>query len=168
MRLDDPNDEMAAVVAEAAAAGPRSRDRTEAFLAMVLDAEQAQRPWAVDEMAAILREGAAARFKRHWKPAPMPITIGPSIEVLVQSVVGIKRDGEWQQLPMGNLTVPEFESVMQARKTERDGLTSHLVALRRVARFAHKHGRKLGAAATLDDVLTARKVSLLDVMAGAA
>lgn len=166
-RFDDPEGELADVVAQAAAAGPLTRDRARRFLELVLDGEQAHRPWAQDELGAIQWEGAAARFKRHWKPTPKHVPVG-QIEVLVQTVVGVERDGGYQQLPMSELTLMEFRGIVGRRKNERDRLTNNLVALRRVEKFVAKHGRKLGLDATLADVLAAQQVSLLDVMAGAA
>lgn len=165
-RFDDPDGELADVVAKAAEAGPLTRDRARRFLELVLDGEQAHRPWAQDELGAIQWEGAAARFKRYWKPTPKPVPVG-QIEVLVQTVVGVERDGGYQQLPMSELTLNEFRGIVGKRKGERDRLTNNLVALRRVE-FVAKHGRKLGLDATLADVLAAQQVTLLDVMAGAA
>lgn len=165
MRLDDPHGEHAQAVAEAAKVGPLTRDRSHAYLLAVLDAEQARREWAVAELAAIQHAGATARFKRLWKPPAQPVPVG-GMTIDVQTVVGVERDGEWQQLPMVELTVAEIKTVVEHRKSSRDRATKELVALRRVDAFATKHAQSTDV--TLAEVLKAAGADLLDVMVGAA
>lgn len=165
MRLDDPKDEMAEAVAEAAKAGPRSADRHRRWLELVLDAEQAQRQWAIDELAAIQHAGAGARFKRHWKPEPKPVEIG-GVTVDLQTVLGVQRDGEWQQLPMAEITCAEMTAVVEERTLARDRSTRELVILRRVKAFLTKQGA--APTATLAEACTAAGVALDDVLAGVA
>lgn len=165
MRLDDPQDEMVAAVAEAAKAGPRSADRHRRWLEIVLDAEQAQRQWAIDELAAIQHAGAGARFKKHWKPEPKPVDIG-GMTIDVQTVVGVQRDGEWQQLPMAEMTLGEMTTVVEERRAARDRSTRELVVLRRVKAFLDAQGAAPDA--TVGEVCAAASVSLDDVLAGVA
>lgn len=163
MRLDDPTSELAALVAEAGEAGDRTRDRTAVFLAGVLDGVQAHREWAEDELAAIQQAGAAARFKRHWKPAPAPMPVG-TIHVEVQTVVGVQRGGEWLQLPLALVTPDELAHLVAERTVLRNRSTAELVILRRLLKFVDQHA----GAATIGDALGAGSVALLDVMAGVA
>lgn len=165
-RLDDEKDEMAEAIAEAAKAGPRTADMSQRFLAIVLDAEQAQRQWAIDELAAIRNAGAGARFKRHFKPEPKPIPIRGKVEVDVQQVIGIRRGGEWQQLPLGEVTGEEITATLRARTALRDRATDELVVLRRLRDFYAKHSA--APSTPLADVVAAAGVSIDDVMAGAA
>ena len=167
MRLDDPTDEHGAAVADAAAAGPRTSDRVRRYLELVHDAEQAHRPWATDELAAIEHAGASARFKRLWKPEPKPVPVG-KISVEVQTVVGVERDGEWLQLPIGQLSILEMDVLVKDRIDERDRQTGRLVVLRRIKQYVAENVGDLGPDALIEDVLRATGADLLDVMAGAA
>jgi len=163
MRLDDPTNELAALVVEAGEASARTRDRTDVFLAGVLDGVQARREWAEDELAAIQQAGAQARFKRHWKPAPAPMPVG-KIHVEVQTVVGVQRAGEWLQLPLSLVTPDELAHLVAERTVLRNRSTAELVILRRLLTFVDQHR----GARTIGEALESQSVDLLDVMAGVA
>lgn len=166
MRTDDPNDEMTTAIAEAAKVGPRSADRYRAYLAAVLDAQQAHREWAEDELAAIQYEGACARFKKHWKPAAVPVPIGKAT-VPVQTTVGVYRDG-WEQVPVGQLTIPEFNALVDERAGQRNRMTGELQVLRRLQKYVAKHAASLPPDALVNDALAIEAVDVLDVITGVA
>lgn len=167
MRLDDPDDELGKAVAAAAAAGPRTVDCTTTYLGLVI-ADAAEEAWAKDELAAIQHDGAAARFKKHWKPAPVEGSIGSKAKVPVSTVRGVYRDKHWNQLPLDEFTIPEFDALVEDKAGENERVSGEVLVLRRVQKVIAKHAAMLPPTALVSDALKAAKVDLLDVITGVA
>lgn len=167
MRLDDPNDALGKAVTTAAAAGPLTRDRTTTYLGIVLAAAPTE-AWAKEELAAIQHHGAAGRFKKFWKPAPVEGSVGGKSSVPVQTIRGVFRDEHWNQLPLGEFTIPEFDALVEDKAGENRRVTGEVLVLRRVQKVIAKHAAALPPTALVADALKAAKVDLLDVITGAA
>lgn len=167
MRLDDPDDKLGQAVTKAAAAGPRTVDRTTTYLRIVVAAAPTE-AWAKEELAAIQHDGAAVRFKKHWKPAPVEGSVDSKSKVPVQTIRGVYRDEHWNQLPLGEFLIPEFDALVEDKAGEQKRVTGEVLVLRRLQKVIAKHTAALPPTATVNNVLRAAGVDLIDIITGAA
>lgn len=155
------NDELLDAVRVAAGNGQRTTGAAgEAFLALVLDGEQAHREWAVQELAAIMRAGSQHRWKHHRKAAGiLPAKVGKAV-IQVSTTVGITRAAGWMQDEVVRLNRRELGVVSDRRKRARDRQS---IVVRAFARLEAVYDRHLDAP-TLEDALAAEGTDLAETL----
>ena len=163
--LTDQRDELGAIVAQVAAMVGTTREKGAAYLALLRDAQQAQRLWAADELAAIEAQGAQHRFKVQAKRrGHLTATVGrgrTARAVDMPTLVSVRRGGEWTPLEWPALTPAELDGLAASRRKARDGATDRLVVLDRLRRLCERHptAATLGAALAADGVTLAEAVA---------
>lgn len=131
--------------------------------AILSDAEQAHEPWVKHLFDEALDRGLAVALKRH-RTAQRPKAQGRRgringvVGVSVPSATG---GGEWQQLPLDDLTRGHLDEQLAIRSKQRDASTKALGALRRLLVLLEQHPN----AATVGEALASEGVTLDDWLA---
>lgn len=161
----DERVEYEALMAEVLAEAKRSGDRTELLLDKLRDAEQANRSWATRLLDDYCRDGASKDVRRAAKAgrsADLKLKRGGVRQVPV--VVGVVRDGEWEQVPLPTITRSELSAHAEMIRAQIAALGAHETAARRLLATMDRHPE----CTTLGEALDAEGRDLDDVLGSAA
>lgn len=157
--------EFEALMADALEREKRTGDRTDLVLDMLFDARQAGRSWAQRVLDDYTRDGCAKDVRRAAKAGQtetLRLKRGGTRQV--PAVVGIIRDGEWEQVPLPTLSRPELSSHAAMIRAQIAGLGAHEAAMRRLLAAFDRHPE----CATVGEALAADGSSVADALGVAA
>lgn len=132
--------ELTAALDEVSAGEMTTGKRAEKLLAILLDAEQAQRPWATAQLRAATLAGLGGQIKRHMK-ARCLVSVkrrkAPS-----STVIGVPRfvndRVQWHQVTMADATLDELVSYREMLRTNAAGIRANLRNVDRVIDMVEK------------------------------